>query len=145
MNYWFRAEFGSSFDPLNNAFPLEGGKKKFWSFWTEVKGETFFTQSSAKSIKIEDIKYQSVFLPFRPPHTFFQFSHSFSFSLSTFWIFSYIKHTFKPIYNNHLATPSMCPLLTGGRCLGIALCYKNWKSAPQKIVVAMWSLFRVGC
>ena len=44
-----------------------------------------------------------------------------------------------------LGTPNLWPLLTGGRCSEVALCYKNQKWDP-KIVVAVdkWSLFGGG-
>ncbi len=84
MEYWLRKEFLLSFDPLNNAFfcwKVETQKKVLELLnWRRGKNP-FFTQSPAKSIKIEDIKYQSVFLPFIRPHTSLSSCQHFEFFL----------------------------------------------------------------
>jgi hypothetical protein len=63
-------------------------------------------------------------------------------------VISYIKilkvdsaHTVKLEYIDHPRDPNLWPLLTGGRCSEVAVCYNdsNWDS-KMVVVVGRWSL-----
>jgi len=55
-----------------------------------------------------------------------------------------VKNKVKPAYNDTLGTQNLWPLLSGGRCPEVTLCYKaqNWDSI-MLAVIRRWSLTQV--